>query len=239
MPPIVARQRVLPEDAGDPLLRAALEEYKNDAAVRELVDAVRHYSSAPLTAGNSVKVLVDGPETFAAIEAAMRAAHNNINLETFIYGADDVGHRFATLLAQKRKEGVEVRVLYDSLGSMDTPRRFFDDLRQQGIDVREFRPINPVKTPLVWNIHNRDHRKIVVVDGKVGFTGGINIDSTYSSASTSRPGPKRGLKDGWRDTHVRIEGPAVEQLQRLFFESWQQAGGATEQKADYFPTIER
>ena len=236
-PPIVARQRVLPEEATDPLLRAALDEYKNDAGVRELVDAVRRYSSAPLTTGNQVKVLVDGPQTYAAIEASMRAARRYIDLETFIYGDDDIGRRFAALLAEKQREGVEVRVLYDSLGSMDTPRGFFDDLRKQGVDVREFRPMNPVKTPLIWTIQNRDHRKIVVVDGKTGFTGGINIDSTYLSASTSRPGPKRGLKDGWRDTHVQIDGPAVAQLQRLFAESWQEAGGAAE-KADDSPAIQ-
>jgi cardiolipin synthase len=232
MPPIVARQRVLPEEATDPLLRAALEEYKNDTAVRELVDAVRRYSSAPLTTGNDVKVLVDGPETYASLEAAMRAARRYIDLETFIYGDDDIGRRFAALLAEKHREGVEVRVLYDSLGSMETPRSFFDELRGQGIEVREFRPINPVKTPLIWNIHKRDHRKIVVVDGKTGFTGGINIDSTYLSASTSRPGPKRGLKDGWRDTHVRIDGPAVAQLQQLFLESWKEAGGAAGDRND-------
>jgi cardiolipin synthase len=239
MPPIVARQRVLPEGAGDPLLQAALEEYKNDAAIRELVAAVRRYSSAPLTAGNRVRILVDGPATFADLEDALRAARHHIHLETFIFGADDVGRRFGALLAQKHRQGVEVRVLYDSVGSMDTPRDFFEDLRRQGIEVREFRPMNPVKTPLVWNIHNRDHRKIVVVDGKVGFTGGINIDSTYSSASTSRPGPKRGLQDGWRDTHVRIEGPAVAQLQRLFVDSWREAGDPVDaaKERDYFPTI--
>lgn len=231
-PPIVARQRVLPEEATDPLLRAALDEYKSDAGVRELVDAVRRYSSAPLTTGNQVKVLVDGPQTYAAIEASMRAARRYIDLETFIYGDDDIGRRFAALLAEKHREGVEVRVLYDSLGSMETPRHFFDELRGQGIDVREFRPMNPVKTPLIWNIHKRDHRKIIVVDGKTGFTGGINIDSTYLSASTSRPGPKRGLRDGWRDTHVQIDGPAVAQLQRLFAESWREAGGAADNAAD-------
>jgi cardiolipin synthase A/B len=226
-PPIVVRQQALAETATDPLLRRALDEYKNDAAIRELVDAVRRYSSSPLTTGNQVKVLVDGPETYAAVEAAMRAARRYIDLETFIYGADDVGRRFAALLAEKKRQGVEVRVLYDSLGSMDTPRSFFDELRAQGVEVREFRPMNPIRNPLIWDIQNRDHRKIVVIDGKTGFTGGINIDSTYASASTSRPGPKRGLKDGWRDTHVRIEGPAVAQLQQLFVESWKEAGGTT------------
>lgn len=239
MPPIVARQRELSQDAGDKVLQAALEQYKNDAAVRELVDSIRRYSTAPLTTGNRVSVLVDGPQTYSAIEAALRAARHNIHIETFIFGAGDVGQRFADLLAQKRKEGVEVRVLYDSLGSHQTPREFFEALRQHDIEVREFRPTNPLKTPEVWNIHNRDHRKIIVVDGQVGFAGGINIDSTYESASTSRPGPKRGLEDGWRDTHIQIRGPAVNQLQALFSESWQQAGTHTQFEGNdkYFPSI--
>jgi cardiolipin synthase A/B len=239
MPPIVARERALSEDASDPLLQAALDEYKDDARIRELVDAVRRYSSVPLTSGNRIGTLIDGPQTFAAIEEDLQAARRHIHLETFIFGADDVGRRFGDLLARKRSEGVEVRVLYDSVGSMETPKSFFDDLRARGVEVREFRPMSPVKTPNIWDIHNRDHRKIIVVDGKVGFTGGINIDSTYSSASTSKPGPKRGLQDGWRDTHVRVQGPAVTQLQTLFVESWNKAGERAEFRAEdgYFPKI--
>lgn len=236
-PPIVTRQRTLSEDEADPLLKAALEEYKDNAAARELVDAVRRHSSAPFTAGNRVDVLIDGPNTYAALESDLKAARHHIHLETFIYGADEIGRRFGDLLAEKRKQGVEVRVLYDSVGSMDTPKDFFEQLRQQGIEVREFRPMNPIKNPRIWDIHNRDHRKIVVVDGKVGFTGGINIDSTYSSASTSRPGPKRGIEDGWRDTHMRIEGPAVNQLQALFMDSWAEAGDPVKvgEGDKYFP----
>jgi cardiolipin synthase A/B len=237
MPPIVARQRELSEDAGDKVLQKALEQYKDDAAVLELVDSIRRYSSAPLTTGNRVNVLIDGPQTYAAMEAALRVARRDIHIETFIYGAGDVGQRFADLLAQKRKEGLEVRLLYDSLGSRETPRDFFEKLRQQSIEVREFRPMNPVKTPEVWKLQNRDHRKIIVVDGQVGFTGGINIDSTYESASTSKPGPERGLEDGWRDTHIEVQGPAVAQLQRLFVESWQQAGEREEFGDRYFPAI--
>jgi len=239
MPPIVARQRELSEDAGDKVLQAALERYKDDAAVRELVDSVRRYSSAPLTTGNRVNVLIDGPQTYSAIEAALRAARHNIHIETFIYGPGDVGQRFADLLAQKRKEGLEVRLLYDSLGSRETPREFFDQLRQQNVEVREFRPLSPIKTPEVWKLQNRDHRKIIVVDGQIGFTGGINIDSTYDSASTSKPGPERGLEDGWRDTHIEIQGPAVAQLQTLFVGNWQQAGEHEDLSAKdkYFPTI--
>ena len=238
-PPIVAKQRALSEGESDPLLRSALEEYKNSAAVRELVEAVRRYSSQPLMSGNQVSVLIDGPQTYASIESELQRARHHIHIETFIFGADEIGRRFAKLLAQKRTEGVEVRVLYDSIGSMDTPKSFFDELRGQGIEVREFRPMNPVKNPRIWDIQNRDHRKIIVVDGKVGFTGGINIDSTYSSASTSRPGPKRGMKDGWRDTHIRIQGPAVKQLQTLFFESWASAGERVRMNGEqyYFPKL--
>ncbi len=153
---------MLSEDEGDPLLRAALEEYKSDAAVRELVAEVRRNSSMPLTSGNRVGALIDGPQTYAAIESELKTARHHIHLETFIFGADEIGRRFGELLAQKRKEGVEVRVLYDSVGSMDTPKDFFEQLRKQGIEVREFRPMNPIKNPRIWDINNRDHRKIIV-----------------------------------------------------------------------------
>lgn len=236
-PPIIVKQRALSEDESDPLLRSALDEYKNDAGIRELVESVRSSSSQPLMAGNQVGVLIDGPQTYASIESELQQARHHIHIETFIFGADEVGKRFAALLKRKHQEGVEVRVLYDSIGSMDTPTAFFDDLRAQGIEVREYRPINPVKNPRIWDIQNRDHRKIVVVDGKIGFTGGINIDSTYSSPSSSKPGPKRGIDDGWRDTHIRIQGPAVKQLQTLFFESWARAGERVQMTGEqnYFP----
>lgn len=238
-PPIVTKQRALSDDAGDKLLQRALEEYKNDKAVRELIDEVRRHASAPMTSGNKASVLVDGPQTFSSIEQALQSARHHIHVETFIFGADGIGRQFADLLVRKHAEGVEVRVLYDSIGSMDTPREFFDELRAKGLQVREFRPMNPVDTPLIWKIQNRDHRKIVVVDGKIGFAGGINIDGTYASSSSSKPGPKKGLEDGWRDTHMRIEGPAVRQLQALFIDTWNQAGERTpfQPERKYFPVI--
>jgi len=235
-PPLVAKQHPLPANDGDRILQAALAEY-DDPQLRELVDEVRRYAARPLTTGNRVDVLIDGPQTFDSIEQALTSAKHHIHVETFIFGADEVGRRFSDLLARKRDEGVVVRVLYDSIGSRDTPREFFDELRARGLEVREFRPTNPVDTPSIWKIHNRDHRKIVVVDGRIGFTGGINIDATYSSASSSKPGSERGLEDGWRDTHVRIEGPAVWELQRLFVETWNKTGERTEflPHETYFP----
>jgi cardiolipin synthase len=238
-PPIVAREQVLPSIASEQLLESALGEFRDDAAVRALIDVVRRNSSAPLTAGNNVTALVDGPETFAAIRAAVKSAQHHVHIETFIFGDDHLGREFAELLAQKRGEGVEVRVLYDSVGSMETAAAFFDELRTDGIEVREFRPMNPAKTPLIWKIQNRDHRKIIVVDGKIGFTGGINISGTYASSSNLKPGPERGVSDGWRDTHVQIEGPAVTQLQAMFLQMWGRAGQESLPCCDieYFPSI--
>ena len=236
-PPLVVKEHPLPPEAEDRVLRSALGEYATDPAVSGLIEAVRTHSPSPLTAGNKVTPLMDGPETFGAIRAAVRAARHHIHVETFIYGDDELGREFADLLVQKHREGVAVRVLYDSVGSMTTPRAFFDEMRANGIDVREFRPMNPMENPRIWDIQNRDHRKIVVVDGKVGFTGGINIDDTYSSSSSIKPGPKRGIEDGWRDTHVRIEGPAVTQLQQLFMQTWNKAGEQTHFAPEYFPKI--
>lgn len=221
---MVTAQGALSAQAGDALLEAALKEFGDDAGVRALIDDVRKHSSVPLTAGNRTTALIDGPETFASINEAVKAARHHVHVETFIFSDDELGRQFGDLLAHKRREGVQVRVIYDSIGSMDTSARFFDELRGKGIEVRQFRPLNPVKTPLVWKMQNRDHRKIIVVDGKIGFTGGINVSGTYSSSSKTKPGPKRGIDEGWRDTHIRIEGPAVAYLQTLFIQMWNRAG---------------
>jgi cardiolipin synthase len=130
-------------------------------------------------------------------------------------------------------------VIYDGVGSVTTPGAFFDEMREAGIEVREFRPLDPVRTPLPWKINNRDHRKIVVVDGKAAFTGGINISSTYASSSRARrPGPASGREEAWRDTYVEIDGPVVSQFQSLFFATRARAGGKVDTRAArYFPPL--
>jgi cardiolipin synthase len=130
-----------------------------------------------------------------------------------------------------------VRVLYDAIGSVTTPAAFFEPMRQAGVEVLQFRPLNPART-LPWKLNNRDHRKIVVVDGRVAFTGGINISSTYASSSSLRPGPKSGQEEAWRDTHVEIAGPAAAQFQTLFVKIWERAGGKlNDASAQYFPPL--
>lgn len=110
-------------------------------------------------------------------------------------------------------------------------------MRQAGVEVLQFRPLNPTRT-LPWKINNRDHRKIVVVDGRVAFTGGINISGAYASASTSRPGPEAGQEEAWRDTHVQMEGPVAAPFQKLFLQTWERAGGKLAAgSAHYFPPL--
>src|SRR5262245_29224912 len=160
-----------------------------------MIDAFRQQAGAPLVAGNRVTLLVDGPQTLGAIRHAIEGARNHVHVETYIFADDTIGREFRDLLIRRRHDGLEVRVIYDAIGSLDTPAAFFEQMRAAGVEVREFRPLDPVRTPLPWKINNRDHRKLVVVDGKTAFTGGINISSTYASSSRARPGPEAGREE--------------------------------------------
>lgn len=177
-----------------------------------MIDAFRETAAAPLVAGNRVTLLVDGPQTLTAIRNAIGNAQHHVHLETYIFADDEIGRALRDLPIRRRQEGIEVRVLYDAIGSVTTPAAFFEPLRQAGVEVLQFRPLNPART-MLWKLNNRDHRKIVVVDDRIAFTGGINISGAYRSASTSRPGPKSGQDEAWRDTHVRIEGPVAAEFQ--------------------------
>ena len=197
-------------------------------------------SGHPLTAGNRATLLVDGPVTYAAMSKAIEEAKDHINLETFIFDDDEVGRRFVDLFLQKQAEGVQVNLIYDSAGCMNTPAAFFKRLRDGGVNVLEFNPINPLKAKEKLLTTQRDHRKVVIVDGKVAFTGGVNISSVYSKSPSGIGGVAEGKpEEGWRDTHVQIEGPAVAQFQKLFFNTWRDQKGPEPAVRDYFPALER
>ena len=203
-------------------------------------------TGVPLIAGNKVTLLFDGPQTMQAMMDAVAAARETINLETYIFDQDDVGNRFADMLIERRRAGVQVNVMYDSVGTLGVPREFFRRMRAAGIHMLAFNPVNPTKARGKWRVNNRDHRKLLVVDGKVAFTGGINISEEYANSSLFRsrsaPGtrdaPGTGRQVGWRDTHIRIEGPAVAALQWSFIDNWvhQEAGELPEN--NYFPKLE-
>lgn len=166
-------------------------------------------SGAELTMKNRVKLLVNGNETFPALEAAIAAAKNYIHMEFFIIHSDDLGHRIGNLLKEAASRGVTVRVLYDAVGSWGIKSSFVRDLEASGITCRSFMPVS---LPFFRRRMNyRNHRKIVVIDGRVAFTGGLNIGDEYEG---------KGSLGFWRDTFVRVEGEAAESLHDIFLSDW-------------------
>src|SRR5512139_1687301 len=141
---------------------------------------------SPLTTGNQVLLLQDGPATYQAMFAAIMAARDHINLETYILDDDEVGQRFARALIAKQQQGVQVNLIRDSVGTLDTPAAFFQQLTDSGVQVLEFNPINPLAARQEWALNQRDHRKLLIVDGRTAFLGGINISGVYSAGSFRR-----------------------------------------------------
>ena len=196
---------------------------------------VDEISGSPLITGNNVTLLIDGPTTYKSMYEAIQGAKDHINMETYSIEDDAVGRRFAAALIAKQKTGVQVNFIYDSVGSGDTPPEFFQSLRDNGIKVLEFNPLNPLAPGQKWQV-GRDHRKLLVVDGQVAFVGGVNISSVYSSGSfRSKPATKDNQP--WRDTHLRLEGPVVSEFQRFFLATWEKQNGEPLAPKTFFPRI--
>ena len=211
--------------------------------VQKLAALEEAATGSPLIYGNRTTLLFDGPQAMGAMQNAIRGARDNINLETYIFDQDELGLQFAQLLIDKQTAGVQVNILYDSIGSLQTPRAFFDRMRAAGIKLIEFNPVNPLKRLGAWRLNNRDHRKILVVDGKIAFTGGVNITEDYARSSLFRSGSRSasgagtGGELGWRDTHIQIEGPAVASMQLLFLDAWASQRDGEIPDRDYFPPL--
>ncbi len=199
---------------------------------------------APLLAGNHIDILRDGAETFPAMFRAIAGARDHVNLEFYILEdvhAPGMADSLFTLLAAKLRQGVAVTMLYDSFGSAATPRAAFDDLQRLGAQVLEFNPLDPIRAREHWLPNNRDHRKILIVDGRIAFMGGVNLDKVYENDCH---GPSTGFTPGqdtetacWRDTSIRLEGPTVAELQKLFMHNWQVQGGAALPARQWFPPL--
>ncbi len=229
-------------------LRAAVGD--GDYAFIEEVSRIESaVARRPLIGGNRVRLLKDGPETHRAqLEAIARARHH-IHLDVYLLTDDELGQRYAELLTRKARAGVKVRLIVDGLGGMGAGEAYRRRLQEAGVEIREFHSVSPLKDPRVWRMTRRNHRKILVVDGRSAFTGGINITDDYSgspSASGSRlsgsSGGSSGSRSahGWRDTQVGIEGPAVAEFQRLFLYWWGELGGQQQDPPkSLFPGIER
>ena len=220
--------------------KAIMERLKNSVKSTDVLErhttVVESITESPLTKGNKVVLLADGEATYAAMFKILENAKDHINMESYIFEDDEVGRKFADLLLKKQTEGVQVNLIYDSLGSVKNPAAFFQRLRDGGIQVVEFNPLNPLATKGKWGLQHRDHRKILIVDGKVAIMGGINISEVYSSSPFKRKKNQKAPVH-WRDTDIQIEGPAVAELQKLFFDTWLQQKGPELSEGNYFPAL--
>jgi cardiolipin synthase A/B len=196
-------------------------------------------AETPLVAGNSIRLLADGGETFPAMFAAIRQAKQHINLEYYIFeDVESEGAHLGDLLISKRREGVAVNIIYDSYGSDSTAADFFARLKAADINIVEFNPVNPFDVRGGYSLNNRDHRKMLVVDGAKAIVGGINLSTNYQSSSLGKSGaPKGKSEQHWRDTDLEIEGPVVAQLQSLFVEHWSQQKGPPLASEGFFPAV--
>lgn len=177
-----------------------------------LVSLLMNDSLSPLTSGNAVKLLINGEEKFPEMISVLENARHHIHLEYYIYDDDVIGNTIKDLLIRKASQGVAVRLIYDDYGSRSIRKKLVDELRKGGVEAF---PFNRVRLLYLANrINYRNHRKIVIVDGEIGFVGGINIADRY----INNPSDRGRLY--WRDTHLRIDGPGIFFLQHLFLCDW-------------------
>jgi len=243
LPPVEAESpqqthSILIRDGAQGVAQRSIASVSREIATQRSSDLLQQHLAAIARAGeplpindNEVRLLIDGPQTFDDVFRTVAGARNTINLEMYIFEDDEIGNRLKALLIAKRREGVNIKVIYDSLGCISTPKAFFQQMIDAGIQVAEFNPVNLSDGKLL-NINNRDHRKLLVVDGSVAFTGGINISSVYSrgsgqwrrgsSSKTTKVNANqaKALNGGWRDTQIEVRGPAVAAMQRVFFDTW-------------------
>jgi cardiolipin synthase len=177
-----------------------------------LINLLLHDNFSPLTNGNSVTLLINGECKFPNVIEELKLAKTHIHLEYFNYENDQIGNLIKDILIQKAREGVKVRLIYDDFGSRSIRKEFVDDLKQGGVEAY---PFNRIRILFFANrINYRNHRKIIIIDGRIGFTGGINICDKYINDYKDKE------KTFWRDTHLRIDGPGILILQHIFLCDW-------------------
>ena len=178
----------------------------------------------PLVEGNRVDTLVNGREIFPAMLSAIRSAEKTVTFETYIYWSGKIGQAFADALADRARAGVHVHLMIDWVGSNRMDPKYLDLMREAGVEIEKY---HPPRWYALDKLNNRTHRKLLVVDGKVGFTGGVGIADEWDGNAED---PAH-----WRDTHFRIEGPAVAQMQAAFTDNWLKLTGKVLDGAAYFP----
>ena len=176
--------------------------------------------------GNRVTTLLNGDEIFPSMLTAIRGAQQSITFETYIYWSGNIGKEFADALSERVHAGVKVHVLIDWVGSIKMDKELLDSMRNAGVEVRQYHPLSWYN---LARMNNRTHRKLLIVDGKIGFTGGVGIADNWQGHAQDQ--------DHWRDSHFRIEGPAVAQMQSAFMDNWIKTTGDVLHGNEYFPAL--
>lgn len=177
--------------------------------------------------GNEVKALVNGDQIFPAMLEAIRRAQTTILFETFIYWSGEIGEQFAQALSERARAGIKVHVLLDWVGSIQVDRGLLQQMKDAGVEARMFHPLRWYN---LGRINNRTHRKLLIVDGRVGFTGGVGIASPWTGDAQDA--------EHWRDCHFRVEGPVVAQMQSVMLSNWSKTTGYILHGEDYFPELQ-
>lgn len=201
---------------------------KHQFEVRDLAfeQTMHALTGTPLIEGNEIEVLRNGDEIFPSMLAAIRGAKKTINMESYIYWDGTVGRRFAEALAERSRAGVEVKLILDAVGSVQMSRALIDFMANNGIDLEWY---HPLRWYTISRANHRTHRKLLIVDGSIGFTGGVGIADNWLGDADS--------PDHWRETQVRVEGPAVTQMQFGFMDNWVKSRGEILTGLDYFPKV--
>lgn len=177
--------------------------------------------------GNRVTALQNGDEIFPAMLDAIRGSQASITFETYIYWSGEIGKEFADAFCERARAGVKVHVMLDWAGSGKIEKDYLEEMEAAGVELELYHPLHWYN---LARVNNRTHRKLLVVDGRIGFTGGVGVADPWRGNAES--------KDHWRDSHYRIEGPAVAQLQAAFTDNWTKTRGQVLFGDDYFPELE-
>jgi len=209
--------------AGEKKVRQELG-HSYDVADAQFLRSMGVLLGPALEGGNRVDTLLNGDQIFPAMLQAIRSASKTITFETYIYWSGDIGREFADALSERSRKGVKVHVILDWVGSQKMDEASLDEMRQAGVEIERY---HPPRWYTINRLNNRTHRKLLVVDGIIGFTGGVGIADKWSGHAQDA--------EHWRDTHYAVQGPAVPQMQAAFMDNWTRITGRVLHTATYFP----
>ena len=195
----------------------------------QFVRAIGDLLGPPIIPGNKVTTYRNGDEIFPAMLEAIRGAKTSVDLETYIYWSGHVAQEFTDALCERARAGVRVKVLVDGIGGDKLKKSHFDQMKNAGVDVHKYHAFYPYDIYTYHEVNHRTHRKLMVVDGAIGFTGGVGIADLWDGHAQD---PQH-----WRDNHYRIDGPGVAQIQAAFADNWMQTTGLVDEGNDYFPEL--